>query len=80
MEDARILIALRQKLADDSVGEAAKAKIGHLLDETVTGLASQSLGEARLGVARYVIDAANNDDGVNRFRRELLDCAALVAE
>ena len=79
MEDTRILIALQEKLADDSVGDAAKAKIRHLIDETVSGLAGQSLGEARLGAARYVIDASNNDDVVNRFRNELLDCVALVA-
>ena len=80
MEDARILIALRDRLSDESVDAEARAKIRHLLNETVTGLASQSLGEMRLGVARYVLDASSNDDTVERFRAEMLDCAALVAE
>ena len=80
MEDARILIALREKLSDDSVSAEAKAKIRHLLEETLPGIANQSLYEVRLGVARYALDASNNDGTVEAFRRELLDCAALVEE
>ena len=80
MEDARILIALRDKLADPAVSNAAKARIRHLLDETVAGQARQALDEVTLGVARYVIDASNNDATVEEMRKEMMDCVALLAE
>jgi hypothetical protein len=80
MEDVRILIALREKLSDESVAPEAKARIRRLVNETLPGMADQSLDEARLGMARYVLDASNNDETVTRFRRELLDCAQLVAQ
>ena len=80
MEDARILIALREKLADESVSAAEKARIHHLLDVTLPSMANQSLTEVRIGAARYVLDASNNDSTVDSFRQELLDCAELVEE
>lgn len=79
MEDARILIALRQKLSDPSVAAAAKKRIRRLLDETVDGICAQTLGEMHLGVARYVLDASNNDDTVRKLREQMLDCVALLA-
>ncbi len=80
VEDARILVALREKLADGSIGEAAKAKIRHLLDVTLPGMADKSLTEMHLGTARYVIDDTNNDVMVETFRRELLHCVALTSK
>jgi outer membrane protein assembly factor BamB len=74
MEDTRILIALRDKLADESVPEETKEAIRHLLDVTVANYTQQALDEARLGVARYVIDASNTDETVAQIRNEMLDC------
>jgi len=79
MEDARILIGLREKLADESVDAAIKDGIRRLLDETLPGVTRQTLGEARLGVARYVLDASNSDDTVGRFRGELMECVASLS-
>jgi len=79
VEDARILIALREKLSDPSVSAAAKAKIRHLLEVTLPDMANQSIEEARTGASRYVLDATNNDESVATFRRELLDCAAAAS-
>lgn len=79
MEDTRILIALRDKLADPSVSPAAKEKIRHLLDKTLQRISRQALEEARLGVARYVLDASNNDATVETLRAEIMDCVALLA-
>ena len=78
IEDVRILVALREKLADASISDAAKAKIHHLLDVTVPTMADKSVAEMHLVTARYVLDATNNDATVEAFRRELLDCVALV--
>lgn len=78
VEDARILIALREKLNDPAESAAAKAKIRHLLEITLPEIAEQSLAEVRLGVARYVIDASNHDGTVETLRREILDCVALL--
>lgn len=79
MEDTRILIALREKLADPSVGAEAKEKIRRLLDVTVPAIANQTLDELHLGVARYVLDASNNDETVERLRGDMMDCVALLA-
>ena len=80
MEDTRILIALREKLSDESVGAEAKEKIRHLLEETLPSISSQSLDEVHLGVARYVMDDSNNDGTVERLRSEMMDCVALLAD
>ena len=79
IEDARILIALREKLKDPKISEAAKARIRHLVEETLPAIAEQSLNEAKLGVARYVLDESNNDDTVKLLRSEILDCVLLLA-
>ena len=78
MEDARILIALQEKLSDESVDADAKEAIRHLLDVTVAEFSQQSLDEARLGVARYVIDASSNDETVERFRDEMMECVEQI--
>lgn len=80
MEDARIMLALRERLSDEHVNAAAKQKIRHLLEVTAPDFALHSLEEVRLGVARYALDATNNDDTVGAFRQELLDCVAATAE
>jgi outer membrane protein assembly factor BamB len=80
IEDTRIIIALQEKLKDPGVSEEAKSQIRHLVDVTLPAIAGQSLQEVKMGVARYVIDASNNDDTVNVLRKEILDCVALLAE
>lgn len=79
MEDARILIALRDMLQSGSVDREAKEKIRHLLDKTVAGISEQSLKEVHLGVARYVLDNTNDDQAVEQLRDEMMDCVALVS-
>jgi outer membrane protein assembly factor BamB len=80
MEDARILIALREKLSSDAVSEAVKARIRHLLGQTLPEIANQSLEEVRLGVARYVLDTTNNDATVGQLRGEMMECVALIRD
>lgn len=80
MEDARIVIALRELVKKASIGAAVKEQINHLLEVTLPAMATQSLEEARLGVARYVIDDSNNDESVRKLRKEILDCVAGLAE
>ncbi len=80
MEDTRILIALREKLNEPAVSAAAKAKIHHLLEEVLPVYATQSLNEAKFGVARYVLDASNNDATVEKLRKEILDCVELLRQ
>ncbi len=78
IEDTRIVIALREKLNDAAVSEAAKSQIRHLVEVTLPAVAEQSLQEAKMGVARYVIDASNNDQTVELLREEIMDCVALL--
>jgi outer membrane protein assembly factor BamB len=79
IEDTRILIALRDKLTDAGVSAPAKAAIRNLLDGTVHSISKQAMDEVALGVARYMLDASNNDDTVDRLRAEMMECVALVA-
>jgi hypothetical protein len=79
VEDARIVIALQEKLADPQVSIKAKQQIRHLVEVTLPAIAEQSLEEAKMGMARYVIDASNNDDTVRTLRNEIMDCVALLA-
>ncbi|HQI77119.1 MAG TPA: hypothetical protein PK384_11455, partial [Candidatus Latescibacteria bacterium] len=74
-----IVVALREKLADASVSDAAKEKIRHLVEVTLPGMADKSLTEMHLGTAPYVLDDTNNDAMVAAFREELLDCVELVS-
>ena len=53
-------------------------KFEYLLDETVREISTQALGEVHLGVARYVLDASNNDGTVAKLRNEMMDCIALL--
>lgn len=78
VEDARIVIALREKLKDTGVNEAAKTKIRHLVEVKLPAIAEQSLNEAKLGMARYVLDATNNDSTVEILRGEIMDCVSLL--
>jgi hypothetical protein len=80
IEDTRILIALREKLKDPNVSNATKIRIRHLVEVTLPAIAGQSLHEVILGVARYVIDASNNDSTVDTLRREIIDCVARLSQ
>jgi outer membrane protein assembly factor BamB len=78
VEDARILMTLRAMLVDGSLQDSARSKIQHLIDVTVPAMADKSLAEMHLGTARYVLDDTNNDEMVETFRRELIDCVVAV--
>ncbi|MBN1351071.1 PQQ-binding-like beta-propeller repeat protein [candidate division KSB1 bacterium] len=78
VDDARILIALREKLNDPAVSDAVKSRIRCLFEETLAAFAEQSLREVQLGVARYVIDATNSEEAMQKLRNEILDCVALL--
>jgi hypothetical protein len=78
IEDTRILIALRERLNDPGISDRAKKQIGHLVNVTLPVIAEQSLNEAKIGVSRYVIDASNNDQIVEKLRHEIMECVALI--
>ncbi len=80
VEDARIVVSLRNRLSDDETSDEAKAKIQYLMEVTLPALADTSLAEMHLGTARYVLDDTNDDEMVAAFRDELMDCVAAVAQ
>ncbi len=80
MEDVRILTALRNKLDDPAIPASIKKQIRALLNGTVDELSRQTLKEAQLGVARYMLDASNNDATVEQFRNEMMDCIKSLAK
>jgi hypothetical protein len=71
IEDARIFMALRNAAPND--------KVRALAEETLPAIMNQSFEEMRLGLARYILDATNNDETVNMLREELMNCAELAA-
>jgi len=80
IEDTRILMALKQRLADKDtpLPEDLQARIRRAADVTLAQWMDKSYEEMRLGLGRAAIDATNNDDAVNALRGELLDCAAAM--
>ncbi len=78
IEDARIFMALKERAAKTH-NAALREKVGILAGATIPALMSQSCEEMRLGLARYVLDATNNDATVESLRGELMGCAELAA-
>ncbi len=76
IEDARIYLALQQRLADPStpLSDELRARLRRLGDELLPAMIDPSFEEMRMGLARYVLDNRNNDAAVQAFRDELLDC------
>lgn len=78
IEDTRIFIALKERAAKTG-NTLLRDRVRKLAEETVPALMNQSYEEMRLGLARYVLDATNNDLAVDSLRTELMDCAAMAA-
>ena len=77
-KDARILIALKQTAATTANG-ALREKVRVICEESLPALMTQSTEEMRLGLARYVLDATNNDEAVEALRDALMDCVELAS-
>ena len=76
LEDARILIALKE-LASNTTNTSFQECVRRLCEEPLAALLNQSNEEMRLGLARYVLDATNNDEAVYRQRERLMNCVEL---
>ncbi len=82
IEDERILAALRDRaagLGQDARSAEVKERVRHLIDVSLPAIIDQSFKEMKLGLARNVLDASNNDAIVDAFRKEMLDCVEAVA-
>jgi hypothetical protein len=53
-----------------------KAQIAHLLDVSLPKMMDRCWNEMRLGLNRDAIDASGNDQVLDTFRKEMLDCVA----
>jgi len=83
IEDFRILLALKHRLeetGDRAINGDLQSKIKHLLEVSLPELVDQGYQEMTIGLARNVLDASNNDQRLNAFRREMLECVAKVSE
>ncbi len=82
LEDARILIALQQAANDPGkpLGEELRQRIHALRHTHLASMIDQSFEEMRMGLARYVLDASNNDLTVSAFRESMLDCVAALSK
>lgn len=80
MEDARLYIALRERLADPSIDAETRAALTKAVEDIVPVFARDSLTHGRIGSAGYQIGHAHNDATVARLRETLLDAAALASK
>jgi outer membrane protein assembly factor BamB len=72
MEDARIAAALKAKA--DAASPDAKERLRKLLDVSLPAMADRCFSDMRLGLNRAAIDMSNNDETMESFRTEMLDC------
>jgi hypothetical protein len=73
IEDYRILAALRNRLEITENAESREA-IQRLLEITLPAMIDRGYAGVRLGSARYVLDAANNDKTIGDFRHAMMLC------
>ena len=78
IEDARILMALRQRL-QNATDENMRRRLQHLFESTLPAITDPSLKEMNLGLGRHAIDLTNSEEMVNTFRNEMLDCVEAVS-
>ena len=78
IEDARILMALRQRL-QSATDENVRRRLQHLFESTLPAMLDPSLKEMNLGLGRNSIDLTNSDQTLNAFRNEMLDCVEAVS-
>jgi len=82
IEDFRIASALRKRLdATDGarLNDDVRARVKNLLETRLPEMIDRSFNEMRLGLGRTVLDVSNNDETIDAFRNELIDCAQAVA-
>jgi outer membrane protein assembly factor BamB len=73
LQDARILIALRERAA--SSGDAAlKGRVGELFTVRLPQLLDRSHQELMVGLGRATLEQSMNEQLLNAFRNEMLDC------
>ncbi len=51
----------------------------NLLETRLPEMVDRSFTEMRLGLGRTVLDVSNNDETIDAFRNELIDCVQAVA-
>lgn len=77
IEDCRILMALQSRLSAGEgppLTEDARRQIKRLIEVSLPGIIDQGYAEMKLGLARNIIDASNNDHTIGAFREEMMDC------
>lgn len=79
IEDYRILAALRNRLETTENAEARQV-IQQLLEVTLPAMIDRAYTGVRLGSARYVLDAANNDNTIGDFRQAMVLCIKDLGE
>lgn len=78
IEDARILMALRQRL-QTTPDEEVRRRLQHLFETSLPAIFETSLKEVILGLGRHAIDLTNSEENLNAFRNEMLDCVESIS-
>lgn len=80
IEDYRILAALQDRLESGDVDGEAAEQIRDLLEVRLPALIDEGFIAVKLGLARHVLDATNNDAIIAAFRAEIMACVEMLCK
>lgn len=80
IEDYRILAALQDTLKKDTISADVRSRINHLLNVSLPHLVDPGFQAViKLGLSRDAIDNVMNDNKMDAFRNEMIDCVKAVS-
>ncbi|NIA29041.1 MAG: DUF4091 domain-containing protein, partial [Actinobacteria bacterium] len=79
IEDYRILAALQDSLKQDNISADARSRIEHLLNVSLPQLVDPGFQAViKLGLSREAIDNVMNEQKMDAFRNEMIECVRAV--
>jgi outer membrane protein assembly factor BamB len=79
IEEARLLIAIKQKAAAENASTALRSALDTLIQNSLPELVDRSHREVIVGLGRSAFSQSQNEQKYQKFLSELLDCAELAA-
>ena len=80
IEDYRILTALNDYSNKEGVNSDAEEKINHLITVSLPYLVDPGAEAVKYGQSRSVIDNLANEEKMDKFREEMIECVKLLIE
>jgi outer membrane protein assembly factor BamB len=83
IEDYRILAALQDYLEntnESSSNKEIRNKINHLVNVSLPELVNEGFLAMKIGLSRDAIDLASNENKMNTFRKEMMECVKEIGK